>query len=75
MLLLCRTCVRCANIVNKLTVKCNFVYTMPPCMLHLNSTDCIQFRIVHGLHKHTQGDYEVGVIASTYPLVTEFPHQ
>ena len=29
MLLLCRRCVMCANIVNKLTVKCNFLYTLP----------------------------------------------
>jgi len=75
MLLLCRMCVGCANIVNKLTVKCNFVYTLLPYMLHLNSIDCIQFRNVHDVHKHTPGGYEVDVIASTYPLATEFHHQ
>ena len=73
--LLCRMCVGCANFVNKLTVKCNFVYTLLPYVLHLNSTDCIQFRNVHVLHKHTRGGYEVDVIASTYPLTTEFHHQ
>ena len=74
MLLLCSIFVGCATIANKLTVKCNFVYTLLPYMLLLNSTDCIQLRNVHGLHKHTEGDYEVDVIASTYPLATEFQH-
>ena len=75
MLLLCRIFVGCATIVNKFTVKCNFVYTLFPHMLHLNSTDCIHFRNVHGLHKHTEGDYEEDIITSTYPLRNVFHHQ
>jgi len=46
MLLLRLICVGCANIVNKLSVKCNFVNTLHPHILHLNSRGWIQFGVV-----------------------------
>jgi hypothetical protein len=72
MLLLRLICVGCANIVNRLTVKCAVVFIPLPFMFHLDSTDCIHFGTVHGLHKHTQDDTELDVITSTYPQTPEF---
>jgi hypothetical protein len=66
MQLLRRICVGCANIVNRLTVKCAVVIIPLPFMLHLDCRDCIQFGTLHGLHKHTQDDTELDVITSTY---------
>jgi hypothetical protein len=72
MLLLRLICVGCANIVNRLTVKCADVFIPFPIKFHLDSRDGIHFGTLHGLDKHTQDDTAVDVITSTYPQTPEF---
>jgi len=37
--------------------------------------DCIQFGILHGLHKHTQDDTEIDAVTSTFPNAPNFQRQ